>query len=107
MKFRILYLLCFCPSFILGQDFKWDKTLDVFVSPSISTSILGSVTPDEKGGFSSNQLIDSFKKSDVSNVKKKNGKHARSQYHFLKGKNPTKSWLFFKPQQSLINHGCL
>ena len=66
MKFRILYLLCFCPSVILGQDFKWDKTLDVFVSPSISTSILGSVTPDEKGGFSSNQLIDSFKKSDVS-----------------------------------------
>ncbi len=66
MKFRILYFLLICPAVVLGQDFKWDKTLDVFVSPSISTSLIGSVSPDEKDGYNGVQLMDSFKKSDVS-----------------------------------------
>lgn len=64
-----LYVLCFFayPILTFGQDFKWDRTLDVLVSPSISTNILGTITADEKGGFKSDQLADSFRKSDVSN----------------------------------------
>jgi hypothetical protein len=64
-KYFIVALLF--PMSVLGQDFKWDRTLDVLVSPSISTSLLGGITADEKGGFKSEQLADSFKKSDVSN----------------------------------------
>ena len=64
-KYFIVALLF--PMSVLGQDFKWDRTLDVLVSPSISTGFLGGITADEKGGFKSEQLADSFKKSDVSN----------------------------------------
>lgn len=64
-KYFIVALLF--PMSVFGQDFKWDRTLDVLVSPSISTSLLGGITADEKGGFKSEQLADSFKKSDVSN----------------------------------------
>jgi len=49
-----------------GQDLKWDRTVELFVSPSISNRILGTVTPDIVGGYSLNQLTDSFSKSDVS-----------------------------------------
>jgi len=65
---RKYFLMAFVmPVFAFGQDFKWDRTLDLLVSPSVSTNFLGTITADEKGGFKSDQLADSFKKSDVSN----------------------------------------
>ena len=62
--FLMAFLLPVCA---FGQDFKWDRTLDILVSPSISTGFLGTITADEKGGYKSEQLADSFRKSDVSN----------------------------------------
>lgn len=68
MNIRLCFLCLFASPFVvLGQDFKWDRTLDLMVSPSISTNILGAIQADENGGFKSEQLADSFKKSDVSN----------------------------------------
>lgn len=66
MKFRILLCLTLFPFCLKGQDFKWDRTLDVFASPTIATSLLSSVSPDEKAGYSASNLMDSFRKSDVS-----------------------------------------
>lgn len=67
MKNLFLYFVVIFPGMLLGQDFKWDRTIDFFVSPGISTSFLGSVSPDEKAGYNNSQLMDSFSKSDVSN----------------------------------------
>jgi hypothetical protein len=68
MNIRLCFLCLFASPFVvLGQDFKWDRTLDLMVSPSISTNILGAIQADENGGFKSEQLADSFRKSDVSN----------------------------------------
>lgn len=68
MNIRLCFLCLFASPFVVsGQDFKWDRTLDLMVSPSISTNILGAIKADENGGFKSEQLADSFRKSDVSN----------------------------------------
>lgn len=68
MNIRLCFLCLFVSPFVVsGQDFKWDRTLDLMVSPSISTNILGAIQADENGGFKSEQLADSFRKSDVSN----------------------------------------
>lgn len=67
MKNTLLFFVVLLPGILFGQDFKWDRTIDFFVSPGISTSLLGSVSPDEKAGYSASQLMDSFSKSDVSN----------------------------------------
>lgn len=68
MNIRLCFLCLFASPFVVfGQDFKWDRTLDLMVSPSISTNILGAIQADENGGFKSEQLADSFRKSDVSN----------------------------------------
>lgn len=68
MNIRKYFIVAFLlPVCAFGQDFKWDRTLDVLVSPSISMGFLGTITADEKGGYKSEQLADSFRKSDVSN----------------------------------------
>jgi len=68
MKLRNILAICafLVVNISFSQDLKWDKTFEVFVSPSISTRILGTITPDIEGGFTLNQLTDSFSKADVS-----------------------------------------
>lgn len=70
MNVRIfsVFAFVFIPSLLLGQDYKWDRTIEAFASPSISTRLLGKVTPDLQGGYTLNQLTDSFNKSDVSST---------------------------------------
>lgn len=68
MKLNKLFILSVfsVANISFGQDLKWDRTFELFVSPSISTRILGTITPDIQGGFTLNQLTDSFAKADVS-----------------------------------------
>lgn len=51
---------------LTAQEMKWDKTLDVYVAPNISTRFIGNINPDLGAGYSVSSLSDSFAKSDVS-----------------------------------------
>lgn len=63
---RVLIFVVFSTvSVAFGQDLKWDRTIELFVSPSVSGRIMGTITPDIAGGYSLNQLTDSFSKADV------------------------------------------
>jgi hypothetical protein len=68
MKLSKFFVICFfsLTNITFGQDLKWDRTFELFVSPSISTRVLGTITPDIEGGFTLNKLTDSFAKADVS-----------------------------------------
>ena len=67
MKHILVALLSLCGmERIYSQEFKWDRTLNVYVSPSISTRFIGQINPDFGARYTADKLRDSFSKHDIS-----------------------------------------
>lgn len=70
MKAKSIVILIFC--FVTTQveaqqtDKKWARTLAASFTPNYSGGWIGSYQPDVAGGFTQDQLADSFRKSDKS-----------------------------------------